>query len=313
MKYTFLNKTIVLSLLIAALSGCSQKKGQTAGTGPLSITQITGTGKVIPEGGISGLAAPVSGIVTDLPVSEGSKVKKGEILVQLDKTDQSLALNEINSKIVTQQKTVGSQKWLIEQRKTDLADKQRKLTDAQVLLKSGATSGENVRQLQYDLDMAHHELKMAESDLAVQQSQLKETLVQKAARINDLEQTVLRAPMDGVVLDILPKKGESVSQYQTYGRMAPDTRLIVNAEFDEMFASKLATGQNCKVFISGETTSAAEGRIIRVSAELKKKSLFSESGDELEDRRVREAEISLDKVSGELLINTKVECIVQIN
>lgn len=313
MKYAYLNKTIAFFLVVATLTGCSNKNSQTAETGPFTLTQITGIGKVIPEGGISGLAAPVSGIVTDLPVNEGSRVKKGEILVQLDNTDQSLALNEINSKIITQQKTVESQKWLIEQKKNSLADKQRKLTDAQELLKSGATSGENVRTLQNDLDMAGNEMKKAESDLAVQQSLLEEAIMQKAARINDLEQTALRAPMDGVVLDILPKKGESVSQFQTYGRMAPDSRLIVVAEFDEMFASKLAPGQKCQVRFTGETISTIEGSIVRISADLKKKSLFSESGDDLEDRRVREAEISLDKVPDELLINTKVECIVQIN
>jgi len=313
MKYAYLNKTIAFFLVVATLNGCSQKSSQTAETGSFTLTQITGIGKVIPEGGISGLAAPVSGIVTDLPVNEGSRVKKGDILVQLDNTNQSLALNEINTKIVTQQKTVESQKWLIEQKKNSLADKQRKLTDAQELLKSGATSGENVRTLQNDLDMAGNEMKKAESDLAVQQSQLEEAFMQKAARINDLEQTALRAPMDGVVLDILPNKGESVSQYQTYGRMAPDGRLIVVAEFDEMFASKLAPGQKCQVRFSGETISITEGSIIRISADLKKKSLFSESGNDLEDRRVREAEISLDKVPDELLINTKVECTVQIN
>jgi multidrug resistance efflux pump len=231
----------------------------------------------------------------------------------LDNTSQTLALREADSRITTQQKSVESQKWVIEQKKTDIADKQRKLADAKELLKSQATSGENVRNLQNDLDMAGQDMKKLESDLALQESQLREAYVQQAIRKNDLEQTALKSPVNGIVLDILPKLGEAVSQYQTYARIAPDTRLIVNAEFDEMFASKLEPGQKCMVRLSGDSVAVAQGRITRVSADLKKKSLFSDSGDDLEDRRVREAEISLDSTSKELLINTKVECTIQIN
>jgi multidrug resistance efflux pump len=296
-----------------ALTGCSNQNGQITEPAVAEVTRITGIGKIFPENGISEVASPVSGIVTDVPVAEGSSVKKGEILVVLDNTAQSLALREADSRITTQQKAVESQHWLIEQKKTDIADKERKLSDAQELLKSEAISGENVRNLQNDLEMARQEMKKLESDLALQQSQLKEAYVQQAIRKNDMEQTTLKSPVDGVVLDILPKLGEAVSQYQTYARIAPDTKLIVDAEFDEMFASKLAPGQKCTIRIPGDSVPSAEGRIIRLSADLKKKSLFSDSGDDLEDRRVREAEVSLDSISKELLINTKVECTVEIN
>jgi multidrug resistance efflux pump len=308
-----MNRAIVFLSVIAAFTGCSRHNAQTAEPATVEVTQVTGIGKIYPESGISEVASPVSGIVTDVPVSEDSRVKKGDVLVVLDNTAQSLALREADSRITTQQKAVDSQQWLIEQKKTDIADKQRKLADAQELLKSEATSGENVRNLQNDLDIARQEMKKLESDLALQQSQLKEAYVQQAIRKNDLEQTGLKSPVNGIVLDILPKAGEAVSQYQTYARIAPDTRLIVNAEFDEMFASKLAPGQKCLIRIPGDSVAVAEGWISRVSADLKKKSLFSDSGDDLEDRRVREAEISLDSVSKDLLINTKVECTVQIN
>jgi multidrug resistance efflux pump len=308
-----MNRAIVFLSVILALTCCSKQKGQVTESPSVVVTQITGIGKIFPESGISDLASPISGIVTDLLVGEGSKVRKGEILVELDNTVQSLAMREAESRVTTQQKAVDSQQWLIEQKKTDIADKQRKLADAQELLKSDATTGENVRKLQNDVDMAVHEMKKLESDLALQQSQLREAYVQQAIRENDLEQTTLKSPVDGVILDILPKRGEAVSQYQTYARVAPDSRLIVNAEFDEMFASKLAPGQKCMVRLSGDSVAVAQGRITRVSDDLKKKSLFSDSGDDLEDRRVREAEVSLDTISKELLINSKVECIVQID
>ncbi|HEX2922137.1 MAG TPA: HlyD family efflux transporter periplasmic adaptor subunit [Bacteroidales bacterium] len=308
-----MNRAVIFLSVAVAITGCSGKKSQVVETLPAPVTQVTGIGKIIPESGISEVASPVSGIVIGLPVSEGSHVKKGDVLVMLDNTGETLAVRESDSRIATQQKAVESQQWLIEQKKTDIADKLRKLTDAQELLKSNATSGENVRKLQNDLDMANQEMKKLESDLALQQSQLKEAYARQAISMNNLEQTSLKAPVDGVVLDILPNPGEAVSQFQTYARLAPDNRLIVNAEFDEMFAAKLAIGQRCEVHVPGDSVQIANGKIVRLSADLKKKSLFSDSGDDLEDRRVREAEVLLDSISGELLINTKVECTVQVN
>jgi multidrug resistance efflux pump len=308
-----MKRVIIFLSVIMSITGCSRQKAQNTETSKVQVSLVAGIGKIFPESGISEVASPVSGIVTDLPVSEGSRVRKGEIIVLLDNSEQELALREADSKIITQQKAVESQQWLIEQKKADVAEKMRKLNDARELLKSDATTGENVRNLQNDLDMADHEMKKLQSDLAMQQSQLKEAYVQQAIKKNNLGNTALRAPVDGIVIDILPKRGEAVNQYQTYARIAPDTRLVVNAEFDEMFASKLAPGQKCQVRLPGDSVSIADGSIIRLSADLKKKSLFSESGDDQEDRRVREAEILLDTVYNDLLINTKVDCFVQLN
>ena len=308
-----MNKTFILILAIVTLAGCTERRLQQTPTAALSITDITGIGKVIPQGGIIELASPVSGIVSSVSRSEGSAVKKGDVIVYLDNKDELLSVQEISHKIVTQQKAVESQKWLIEQKKTALADMLRRLTDSQDLLQSGATTGENVRILQNDYDQAYHEIIKLETDFAMQQSLLNEIHAQRARSMNNLEQTALKVPFNGTVLDILPKPGEAISQLQVYARIAPDTAMIVQAEIDEIFASKLTPGQICTVRLTGESEPVAKGRIIRVSADLKKKSLFSDGFDDLEDRRVREAEISLDTVFTELLINTKVECTIQIN
>ena len=118
-------------------------------------------------------------------------------MVQLDPIDQNLAVQETDRKLASQQKSIESAQFLIDQKETALADKLRKLTDAQDLLKEGASTGENVRTLQNDYDQALHELKKSKADLSVLQSQLSEISVQKDMKLKDLQQTSLVAPMDG--------------------------------------------------------------------------------------------------------------------
>lgn len=303
---------IILSVFLFASSGCG-KKNENAQTSvevqPANIA--VGLGKIIPQGGVSSLASPIAGIVSEISVSTGDTVKAGDLLLTLDNTDATLALNEINSRIATQQKSVQSAKLLAEQSRISVQEKERKLSDARELLAAGAVTGESVRNLQNELDVEKQSLKKLQNDITVQESQLRELASQKSIRSQEVNRTNLRAPMNGVVLDVLPRKGEAVNRYETYVMFAPDAPLVVLAEVDEMFSNSLQIGQKCEVKAIGSTHPAITGEIITISPDLKSKSIFSDNGQDLQDRRVREIEISLEN-SVSMLIDTKVECIIHL-
>ncbi|MFA6739721.1 MAG: HlyD family efflux transporter periplasmic adaptor subunit [Bacilli bacterium] len=278
-----------------------------------SITCIVGIGKVIPKGGISDLAAPVSGIVRQINVQTGDVVKSGDVLLVLDNTDASFAVKEADSRIASQKGNVQSVNNMVKRERLALKENLRLLNDSQELFEAGAISGEKVRELQSNYDQGVLQLKKLESDLEGQQAQLQELAVQQASKKNNLSLTQLTAPINGTVLDIIPKLGEAVTVYQTYGRMAPDAPLLVVAEIDELFAEKLALGQPCSIAFMGDSVPVAQGKILRISPNLKKKSLFSDSGNDLEDRRVREIEVLLSDIKKPLLIGSKLECTVKLN
>jgi multidrug resistance efflux pump len=304
---------ILLAVALLLMTACNNKEEKNAPTSAPSITRIVGIGKVIPEGGISDLAAPVSGIVNQINAQTGDIVKKGDILLVLDNTDASFAVKEADSRLATQQGNVQSVNNMVESERIALKENLRLLNDSQELFEAGAISGEKVRELQSNYDQGVLQLKKLESDLEGQQAQLQELSVQQASKINNLRLTQLTAPIDGTVLDIIPKPGEAVTAYQTYGRMAPDAPLMVVAEIDELFAGKLALDQSCSVAFIGDSVPVAQGKILRISPNLKKKSLFSDSGNDLEDRRVREIEVLLSDIKKPLLIETKLECTVKLN
>lgn len=294
------------------LFACGKKKENTDPVEVKPANIAVGIGKIIPRGGVSNLASPVAGIVSEIAVTTGNKVKSGDLLLTVDNTDASLALNEINSRLATQQKSVQSAKLLKEQGLTRLQEKERKLNDARELLVAGAVTGESVRNLQNEFDIEQQNQQKLQNDILLQESQLREIASQKSTLAEELNRTSLRAPMDGIVLDVLPKKGEAVNRYETYVILAPDAPLIVQAEIDEMFSNRLVLGQSCEIRVAGNAQPVAQGKILSISPDLKKKSLFSDSGQDLQDRRVREIEISIDSDTN-LLIDTKVECVVQLN
>ena len=300
---------LALLLLVAA---CTQKK-EAEETKPVTpVTRVVGIGKVTPRGGVSELAAPASGIVTEVRFSPGDSVKAGDVLLLVDETDEALLVKEADSRIASQRHVVEAARSSLEQEKLASTEKLRLLTDARELLEVGASTGEEVRTLQNEYDLSMERQKKLESDLEMQHALLQEAAVQRASRLTALEKRQFRSPVDGILLDIHPRVGEAVNLHGTYARVSPEGELIVVAEIDELFADRLAVGQRCSILIADSLFSTDEV-VLRVSPDLKRKSLFSDSGNDLEDRRVREIEVSLRNAGTIPLIDTKVECMVTFN
>ena len=305
-------KLVWLPALLLLLTACTNNAGNIKPAPAAPVTRVVGIGKVIPPGGVSELAAPASGIVTGVRFNTGDTVKAGDILLLIDETDETLAVREADSRVASRGYALAAARAQLQQEKLALTEKSRLLNDARELLEVGAATGEETRVLQNEYDWGVEQLKKLESDIETRQAEVEEAIAQRASRLSALERRQFRAPVDGILLDVIPRVGESVDLYQTYARVSPGGPLIILAEVDELFANKLSVGQRCTIMLTDSVLSADE-EILRVSPDLKRKSLFSDSGNDLEDRRVREVEISLRYPAIIPLIDTRVECVIILN
>jgi HlyD family secretion protein len=309
-----MKRLIVLLTTTLLLTACGSNQEKNTPTQiETTPTQVVGIGKVVPQGGVIQLAAPSSGIVREVYRKAGEQVQEGELILSLYSSEEELAVREADSRVRSQELAVESARILMEQQRFLFTEQERQLKDAKELLVVGATTGENVRTLQNEFDRGAEQMKKLENDFRLQQSQLNELKIQRATKAENLQKKEFRAPTAGTLLDLTPNVGESVSQYQQYAKVAPDKPLMVMAEIDELFAHELKVGQTCKIYIHSNSEVAATGEIVRISPDLKKKSLFSESGTDLQDRRIREIEVSLIEVKKPLFIESKVECSVHLN
>lgn len=310
-KTNNMRASILIIPILLTLFSCTKKENNVSNS-PTQVNIAVGVGKVVPKGGISNLAAPISGIVASINVEVGDQIQENDVLLELESNDAALSLTNAVNKINTQQKNLEAINLKLTQEKVRFNDIERRLSDNRQLYSAGSVTQENVRLLENEYNIGKSQLEILNNDVSIQESLLKEIRTQLQISQDDFDKTSFRSPMDGTVLDILPKRGEAVNMYDTYLILAPDAPLIVKAEIDEMFSSKIKIGQVCQIFVSGNSTAVAIGKIVTISPDLKQKSLFSDSGQDFQDRRVREIEVSLDDSNG-LLIDTKVECVVQLN
>ncbi|MBM4167895.1 MAG: efflux RND transporter periplasmic adaptor subunit [Ignavibacteria bacterium] len=215
---------LVIALGVLVVMGSNREKVHTIQTEKAelkTITQVvTASGKIQPEVQVK-INAEVSGEIIELPVREGQRVKRGDLLVrikpdayqaQLERAEASLAVAQANL-----QKAEAEFK-----RVTDLYAKN---------LVSTA-----------EMDVAKATYLSAQATFAQQQAVLKESR-------ETLGKTTIRSPMDGVISQLRSELGERVSGSQ----FMQGTEIMTVADLSRMEA-RVEVGENDVVLVTlGDT------------------------------------------------------------
>lgn len=307
-----MKRSLYMLMAIALCSGCSTDKSaakvdQGALSTPVAPEIVIATGKVEPENDVTRLSAPVGGIIMKVLVKDGDPVTRDQLLVQLDDELEQRRIQEVKAQIRSQESQIDIERAAVKETAFKLSNKKSLLEKTLRMTKGGAETQQVYDDVQTEVKVLEATLDRLMASVRVAASKLDELLALLRTAETEVGKKQLRAPFDGVILDLNVNAGEALDQFSTYAEFAPKGSLVVRAEVDELFCDKVKTGQHVEVIYPGNTSLVATGRVTLVAPYLKKKSLFSEAADDQEDRRVREVRIRIDR-SSVLIINSKVEC-----
>ncbi len=185
-------------------------------------------------------AASESGIISQIDVREGQRVKEGDVLAVLHQ-DVLRATLEIASK-------AKDARGQLESAVADLRVKAERLANLEALLKNDHASQEEVDRATGEKDVAEAHV-LAAKEL-IQVKELEYIRIQE-----QLEERTVRAPIDGVITQMHKDKGESVCPIDaivlTVVQLDP---LLANFSIPSRQASDLAGGRTVQLRID----SAAE-------------------------------------------------------
>jgi HlyD family secretion protein len=212
--------------------------------------------------------APISTTVKQLLVKEGDRVRKGQLLLQLDDADIRTQAARAQAQVKTAQaeqavlKAEGTkeevltlQAQLIKAR--DARDAAQHNLDAQRRLqKEGATSPAEVRQAEDALRAAQADLTLIEqkqkdryskSEAARIEAQAAEAQAAYDAAEDALRKSSVRAPFDGIVYSLPVKQGAFVQAGDLLLQEADLSKVLVRAFVDEPDIGRLQPGQRVEV------------------------------------------------------------------
>jgi macrolide-specific efflux system membrane fusion protein len=187
------------------------------------------------------VGAQVSGQVKLLKVALGDAVRKGEVIAEIDPA--------------TQRNTLLIAQATLEQQKAQKLALEATLAQDRLLLARQSTTYAAQASSRQDLEAAQAAAKSAEATLAATNALIKQATVSvDTARVN-LGYTQIAAPIDGVVVAIQTKQGQTVNAVQsapTIVKLADLATMTVKAQISEADVVKVHPGQSVYFTILGD-------------------------------------------------------------
>ncbi len=203
----------------------------------------------------------INGTILEVPVTDTTHVKRGEVLVRIDPSDSQLALAQAEANYGQAVRHVrqyfanaGEAKAQIAARRSDVTRTRLDFDRRATLAQQNAISAEQLSTARNAYETAEADLVAARETLASQQALIHgsdvdhnpEVLAAKAAldtaKLN-LSRTVIRAPFDGVVAQKTAQIGQRVQLGQTLMSVVPVKSAYVDANFKEGQLTHVRAGQ----------------------------------------------------------------------
>lgn len=184
------------------------------------------------------LAPKVPGFITDIKVTEGQKVNKGDLLVEIDSRDYKNTLTQVRSELSS-----------VESRKNDIEKNFKRISQ---LFASNVVS-----QQQYDASSANYsEVKAKYDALSAQVAQ---------AELN-LENTKIRAPSNGFIAKKSAELGQLASSgVPLIGFVSAEERWVT-ANFKETDLPSIRIGAGASISVDAMGGRNFEGKVISISS-----------------------------------------------
>ncbi|MGA9186768.1 MAG: efflux RND transporter periplasmic adaptor subunit [Candidatus Acidiferrales bacterium] len=225
-------------------------------TAPSSATSgaATGPGDILSVLSVEhqvDVSAPVDGVVVSVAKDEGSGVKAGDVLGQLD--DRSLQLELVKAKDDLQ---VAQNN--VQYKASELKAKKAAL-DRQKLLRADGLSS------QADLEQAEFEAKAAEFDMHGWEAMSESSEAQIHSLELQIDRMKIRAPFSGVVVQRYVREGQTVQKNDKCFRVSQLAPLQVAFQVPESSARRPERGALVGLELAETSGRPLEARIVKIS------------------------------------------------
>jgi HlyD family secretion protein len=290
---------------------------------------VVATGKIEPLSKVE-VKSKASGIVKKLYVDYGDRVKQGDVLADLDKVQLEASLHAAEANYQAAQAARDSANAQLERNKVDAEGPdvpflKLNMERAQQMYKDGVMSKSLVEDAEKNYQLALNKQVSAQRNLAVSRAEIAKAEAQvaqaKAALDNsqeDLRNSTIVSPIDGLVLSRDVNVGDAVSSILVLGSQATlimtlgdISEVYVQGKVDEADIGKVYLNQPARIVVESFKDKKFDGKVTRISPYGKEKDnvttfevrvSISNPGGELKANMSANAEIILEEKKNVLMV-----------
>ena len=269
---------------------------------------VVATGKVEPITKVE-IKSKASGIVKKLFVDAGDKIKKGQLLAQLDKEEIVAQVEQSRASMAGSQASLKGAEADYERSKVDAEGPdvpllKRAYERATGMAKDGVVSTSALEDAQKNYELALNKQNVAKAQLTVLKARIAQSQAQVArdqANLKQLEEqlsyTDIIAPIDGLLLSRDVEIGDAVSSILVLGSSATlvmtlgdVSEVYVKGKVDESDIGKVYLGQPARIKVESFKDKTFSGKVTKISP----------LGVEKDNVTTFEVRVSINNPGGEL-------------
>lgn len=224
--------------------------------GTLSVS-VSAAGTIVPKRQIE-VKSKANGTILKMHVRDGDWVKKGQLLVELDKTDEETKVRQAESDL-------GAAQARVAQALIKAENAQRAYEQSRSLREDGYVSQEDLLKAASDFKLAEADLYIAKASLNNAQENVRDAKLRYA-------DTEIRSPITGLVLEKLVEEGQLIASgisattggtpLLTIGDMST---VVSSAQIDEVDIGKVSVGQPVTVQVDAYGERKFSGTLSHIS------------------------------------------------
>jgi RND family efflux transporter, MFP subunit len=269
---------------------------------------VVATGKVTPITKVE-VKSKASGIVKKLLVDYGDRVKKGQLLAQLDKVEIEAQVEQSKAGLEAAEANLKSSQADFERAKVDAEGPdvpllKRAYERAVNMAKDGVVSTSALEDAQKNYEMSLNKQNVSKAQATVLKAKIAQSqanVAQDQANLKQLEEqlsyTDIISPIDGIVLSRDVQMGDAVSSILVLGSSATlvmtlgDTsEVYVKGKVDESDIGKVYLGQRARIKVESFKDKTFDGKVTKISP----------MGVEKDNVTTFEVRVSIQNPGGEL-------------
>ena len=272
---------------------------------------VVATGKIQPRSKVE-VKSKASGIVKKILVDYGEYVKQGQVLVELDKEELQARLREANAMLLAAQAAEESASASHERNKVEAEgpdlpflksamDRAKKLHEQGLIARALLEDAEKAYQLGLNRQMtAIRNVAVTRAEMAKSKAQVAQARAALERAEEDLRNSTIVSPMDGLVLGRSVEVGDAVSSILVLGSQATLVMTLgdvgdvyVLGKVDQADIGKVYMSQRARIVVESFKDKKFEGQVTKISP----------LGVEKDNVTTFEVKVSIRNPGGELKAN----------
>lgn len=261
------------SLTLLGLSACGKKSDKDESYRSANVDRGAIVRSVSATGGLEpvitvDVGASVSGPILSVAVDFNDRVKAGQELARIDPQSFTTRATQLRADVDSQRGSLGVQEAQLAQAQAEERSAALEMERAAKLAQSGFVSDQNLLVRQTALDRAQAGVKLAMAQINAQRARVKQSQAQLASAEVDLARSIIRSPVNGVVVDRRVDPGQSVAaslQAPILFQIAEDlSRLQANISVDEADIGDIRQGQAVRFTVDAFPGEEFPGRVSQI-------------------------------------------------